>query len=74
MSHTDPLTVVVKGILSQKNISGRELARRTGIKPATINRRLNSIGPWKIRELEAVAAALDMKPSELYDRTEQVPA
>lgn len=74
MDQNESLTVVVTGLLSQSNMSGRELARRAGITTATLNRRLNNVGAWKLHEIDAIAAAFGMKGSDLKGLAEQAVA
>ena len=73
MRHDEPLTVVVEGLRRESGMSGRELARRAGITPATLNRRLTQ-GGWKVDELPRLAAVFGLTASQLAARVEDVAA
>ena len=51
-------------------ISQRELARRAGVSPTTVNRMCaNLTGQVSLRTLDALARVLDIEPGELIRRT-----
>ena len=55
----------VRAQLARRRMSGRELSRRVGAKPAWMDRRLTGKTPMDVDDLEVIARALDMTPLEL---------
>ena len=54
---------------SDPPISQRELARRAGVSPTTVNRMCaNLTGQVSLRTLDALARVLDVEPGELLER------
>lgn len=55
----------VNALLSARGWSGRELARRAGMPPASMTRKLAGLTAIDVDDLAAIAAALEVQPSEL---------
>ena len=56
--------------LKDAGLTQREVAKRTGIKLATLNSRLTGARPFNVVELEAIARLLDIPASTFLTPTE----
>ena len=66
------VTEVVQDSLEQTEISHREVIRRTGIGSTTFGRRMTGNSPFNIDELALVAGVLNLRPSELIRKAEDL--
>lgn len=56
-------------VLEERQLSQRELARRSGVSPTTINRMCaNLTAQVSLATLDALAKVLDVEPGELLER------
>lgn len=55
----------VRKAVEESNLSNLKVAKLAGIPNSTFDRLMRGINPWNTEQLERVAAALDMDPSEL---------
>lgn len=78
MSQTSPtkpdLPAEIRAEIARRGWSVRTLAEHSGIKYATLSRRLAGDGNLTIAELSAVAVAFGLAPSTLMTRAEDVAA
>jgi transcriptional regulator with XRE-family HTH domain len=56
----------IRVLLARRKMSGAELARRTGIKQSTMSRRMTGETSFDMDDIEAIAAVLDIKVSDLF--------
>lgn len=61
---------VVKDAIVAANTSQRALAEKSGIPLTTLSRRLTGTSAFVMTELNAIAVALGLRPSELMQRAE----
>lgn len=56
-------------LLEAKGLSQRELARRAGVSPTTVNHMVsNTTAQVSLRTLDRLAAALGVEPGEVFER------
>jgi len=60
----------IRAELGRQGKSRHELAAAAGISPATLSRRLQGKKPFYLEELEAIAQFLEIRLSDLTERTE----
>lgn len=58
----------VRAEMARQRISLTELADATSISPSTLRRRLDSVSPFDVDELDRVAGALGVSPDQLFAR------
>lgn len=69
---TQEIGRVVAVFLALGGTTQAEMARGTGIDPATISRRMHGRGQWTAGELDAIASFLDVPITTLFVRPEEL--
>jgi len=69
---TQEIGRVVAVFLALGGTTQAEMARATGIAPATVSRRMNGQGQWTADELDAIASFLDVPITTLFLRPEEL--
>ena len=64
------LATEIRRQCEERGWSGRELARRTGIPPAVVTYKLAGTRAFDVPDLEAIAAAFELKAADLIARAE----
>ncbi|MDR1513867.1 MAG: helix-turn-helix transcriptional regulator [Propionibacteriaceae bacterium] len=62
------MTAVVKGLLDERGLSQRELARRMGLSVSRVTERMRGEARWTLDDTFAVADALGIDPTALTDK------
>lgn len=52
---------MLRGLMSDRHISQRDLAKRLGVSVNTVNARLTGKVPFRISEIEAICEILDIR-------------
>ena len=64
-STSDRITRSVRGLLAARRLTGTDLATHLGISTQAIHRRYAGTTPWRIDEIDAIAAWLGTSPDLL---------
>lgn len=59
------MTGEIRRLLDERGLSGRELARRTGIPQSSIAKKLNDRHPFDVDDLQAIAGVLEVDVTDL---------
>lgn len=55
----------IRRLLDERSMSGRELARRTGIPPRTVAAKLADRSPFDVDDLQVIAGVLEVDVTDL---------
>lgn len=66
----DAVAAVVRQLCEDHGWSGRELARRTGMKATAVAYKLAGERAWDVGDLEAIGAAAGVRVSDIIGRAE----
>lgn len=57
----------IKKVMRARRVSARRLAESLDVSVATISSRLNDQGAFKVSEVEQIAKAMEVDPTDLFD-------
>lgn len=65
ITYSQRVVAAVQAAVSEKGVTSYTLAQQAGIPRTTLDRRLAGVDPFKLDELERIAAALDVPVESL---------
>lgn len=69
----DNITAVTRVLMAlDGGMTQTQLARKVGVDKAVISKSFKGFRPWKIEDVEALAAVFDVPPTTFFERPEDV--